>query len=82
MTCIAALQLIEAGKLSPDDEVSKYVPEINDVKVLEGYDGDKPILKPLDKPVTIHHCLTHSTGSSLDFGGPSFALSTVERESD
>ncbi|MEM2006606.1 MAG: serine hydrolase, partial [Sulfolobales archaeon] len=46
-TALAILKLVENGKLSLDDEVSKYVP----IK-----------LEALGKPIKVHHLLTHSSG--------------------
>jgi CubicO group peptidase (beta-lactamase class C family) len=46
-TAIAVLKLVEEGKLSLDDEVSKYVPLR---------------LEARGRPIRIHHLLTHSSG--------------------
>ncbi|MCS7364171.1 MAG: serine hydrolase [archaeon GB-1867-035] len=46
-TALAIMQLVQDGKISLDDPASKYIP----LKI-----GLK------DKPITIHHLLTHSTG--------------------
>ena len=45
---------IDDGKLSLDDEVAKYLPEFADVKMK---DGSKP-----NRPLTIRHLTTHTTG--------------------
>lgn len=57
-TATAALQLIEAGKLSFDDTVGKILPD---------YPNEEIAAK-----VTIRHLLTH-TGGTGDFFGPLFA---------
>lgn len=65
----ALLQLLEKGLIqSIDDPVEKYVSEIKDIKILEGFDAnDLPILKkPKNKP-TIRHLLTHTAGFSYSF---------------
>src|SRR6476469_3770010 len=41
----AALQQKERGELDFDAPVEEYCPEFADVKVLEGFDGDTPILR-------------------------------------
>ncbi|MEM2207588.1 MAG: serine hydrolase [Sulfolobales archaeon] len=46
-TALAILKLVENGKLSLDDEVSRFVP----IK-----------LEAMGKPIRIHHLLTHSSG--------------------
>lgn len=69
VTTTALLQLLERGLIdSIDDPVEKYVPEIKDIQVLEGFDANnKPILRaPINKP-TLRHLLTHTTGFSYTF---------------
>src|SRR6476661_6636190 len=42
---VAALQLVEKGKLDLDAPIDTYRPEFADVQVLEGWDGDTPRLR-------------------------------------
>ncbi|KIX09027.1 uncharacterized protein Z518_00105 [Rhinocladiella mackenziei CBS 650.93] len=69
LTSIAALQLMEQGKLSLADPVEKFVPRISRVQVLESFttgDQPQPILRtPKSKP-TILQLLTHTAGFSYD----------------
>lgn len=70
ITSIAALQLIEQGKLSPTDVVEQYVPEIAKIQVLESTTAsDKPevTLRPAKVKPTIHQLLTHTSGFAYDF---------------
>ena len=53
-TGAALMCAIDDGKLSLDDEVAKYLPEFADVKMK---DGSKP-----NRPLTIRHLTTHTTG--------------------
>ncbi|BGP54577.1 hypothetical protein JCM8202v2_002164 [Rhodotorula sphaerocarpa] len=63
-TTIAALQLVEQGRLGLDDEVSRYVPECADVKVFCGWsENGAPQLEAPKTPVTIRMLLTHTSGS-------------------
>lgn len=60
---IAALQLIEQGKVGLHDEVAKYLPEISEVKVFKGFDSDgKPILEDQERAVTVQMLFTHTSG--------------------
>jgi methyl acetate hydrolase len=52
-TSVAALQLIERGRLSLTDEVASIVPAFSELEVLEGFDGGTPRLREL---------LTHTSG--------------------
>jgi methyl acetate hydrolase len=73
VTSVAALQLMEQGKLKLDDLVEKYVPKIKNLQVLDGFDdkGEPKYRAPKTK-ATILMLLTHTAGFSYDFfDGPS-----------
>lgn len=55
LTSIAALQLVEAGLIKLDDDVSKILPEVGEQKILKGFDGDSPILEDRKNPLTLRH---------------------------
>lgn len=63
ITAAAAMQLYEQGKFQLSDPVSKFVPELKDVKVLNGA-GE---LVPAERPMTMQHLLTHTAGFSYGF---------------
>src|SRR5580704_6407312 len=47
ITTTAAMQLVEQGKVTLDETVSKYLPELATLAVLEGFDASgKPQLRP------------------------------------
>jgi CubicO group peptidase (beta-lactamase class C family) len=52
ITAIAVLMLVEEGKLSLDDPIAKYVPELAGLKTP---DGQTP-------RITLRHLLTHTSG--------------------
>ncbi len=63
MICTAAaLQQKERGELDFDAPVTDYCPEFADVKVLEGWNGDTPVLVEPRTPATVHHLVTHTSG--------------------
>lgn len=64
---VAALQLVERGKLDLDAPVEQYRPEFAKVQVLDGFDGDKPILRPPTRRATVRHLVTHTSGLSYWF---------------
>jgi methyl acetate hydrolase len=67
VTTVAALQLVEQGKVTLDEPVSKHLPKLEKLDVLEGFDADgKPILSPAKTPVTLKHLLTHTSGLCYD----------------
>jgi CubicO group peptidase (beta-lactamase class C family) len=63
MVCTAAaLQQKERGELDFAAPVEEYCPEFADVKVLEGFDGDEPILVEPHTKATVHQLVTHTSG--------------------
>jgi CubicO group peptidase (beta-lactamase class C family) len=73
ITSVAAMMLIDAGKLSPADPVSKFIPGFSDAKVGVGSDtpDSQNVLKliPADRPVTIMDLLRHTSGITYDYIG-------------
>ncbi len=68
LTSVAAMQLVEQGKLDLSGPASQWLPELADAKVLDGFDADgKPQLRAPKQPVTLHHLLTHTAGYSYEF---------------
>jgi CubicO group peptidase (beta-lactamase class C family) len=63
---VGALMLVEAGKLRLDHALSRYVPEFADAAVFAGVDGDRVTLAPLERPITVHDLLTHTSGITDD----------------
>ena len=68
VACVALLQLLEQGKVSLSDPAEKYVPDINQIKVLDGFDdsGAPKLREPASK-ITVLQLLTHTAGFSYDF---------------
>src|SRR3954462_7231261 len=66
ITSVAAMMLVEDGKLALEDPVSKYIPAFAGVKVgVDKRDEDgKPalVLEPLNRPITIEDLLRHTSG--------------------
>ena len=61
ITSVALMMLYEDGLFHLDDPVSKYIPEIGDMKVYAGSNGSGIRLEEPDTPVTIRHLLTHTS---------------------
>ena len=69
IACVGTLILFEEGRFNLDDPVTKYLPELKDMKVWAGGTQDAPKLEPLKRPITIKHLLTHTSGLIYDFAG-------------
>jgi CubicO group peptidase (beta-lactamase class C family) len=85
ITSVAAMMLVEDGKLALDDPVSTYIPAFANVKVgVEKTDEDgKPelALEPLNRPITIEDLLRHTSGLTYGFYGLS-AVRKIYANSD
>jgi methyl acetate hydrolase len=64
---VAAMMMIERGKLSLDTPVGDVVPEWNDLQVLDGFDGEQPIMRAPKSVATIRHLATHTSGLEYEF---------------
>ena len=63
ITGVAMMILYEEGKWSPEDPLSRYIPELADLKVFAGLDAQgKPILEAPVHPPTVGELLTHTAG--------------------
>lgn len=61
ITGIAAMILIEEGKLKLDQPISDFIPAFKDMKVL--VDPSKDLTtRPATKPITVRNLLTHTAG--------------------
>lgn len=67
LTSVAALQLVELGKLGLDDTVGSILPAWNELRVLDGWDGDTPRLRPPTTSATVRQLLSHTAGHGYFF---------------
>ena len=68
VTTVAALQLVDQGKLHLDDLVEKHVPSIAKIQVLEGFtpEGEAILRAPTTK-ATVLMLMTHTAGFTYAF---------------
>src|SRR3954470_6823307 len=75
ITSVAAMMLVEDGKLALDDPVSKYIPAFAGLKVGVEKPAEKGEFKlePLSRPITILDLLLHTSGIPYGWYGDSLA---------
>lgn len=66
VTTVAALTLIEDGKLQLNDPVEKYLPALKDRMVYTGGPADAPVLVPAAHKITIKQLMNHTAGYYYD----------------
>jgi CubicO group peptidase (beta-lactamase class C family) len=75
ITSVAAMMLVDDGKLSLDDPLSKYIPAFANVKVgVEKRDDNGNtvlVYEPVARPITIEDLLRHTSGLTYGFYGDS-----------
>ena len=68
VTTIAALQLMEQGKLDLDTPITTYAPELSDLQVLKGFAADEtPIFEKAKRAPTARELMTHTAGYVYEF---------------
>src|ERR1700722_6371251 len=66
VTAVCVLQQVEAGRLTLDTAVGDVLPEFDKLQVLEGFDGDRPLLRSPNGRATVKQLLTHTSGLAYD----------------
>jgi CubicO group peptidase (beta-lactamase class C family) len=56
------MMLVDEGKVSLDDPVTKFIPQLNKWMAVAEKDDAHVLLKPLVRPVTVRHALSHTSG--------------------
>lgn len=67
---VAAMVLVEEGKMKLSDPVSMYLPELKDLQVIENLDAKEPAevkTRPAKSPIRVLDLLLHTSGFSYAF---------------
>ncbi len=67
ITAVAAMQLVEAGRIGLDEALGQRLPALGEVAVLDGFgSAGEPRLRAPKSPLTLRHLLTHTSGFAYD----------------
>ncbi|MDX3573225.1 serine hydrolase domain-containing protein [Streptomyces sp. ID05-47C] len=67
VTSVAALMLMEEGRLSLDDPVAAHLPAFADPRVYVGGSGEDMETRPAGRPPLVRHLMTHTAGLTFAF---------------
>ncbi|MFF3935876.1 serine hydrolase domain-containing protein [Streptomyces phaeofaciens] len=67
VTSVAALILMEEGRLGLDDPVADHLPAFADRRVYVGGSGTGPTTRPAERPLLVRHLMTHTAGLTFAF---------------
>ncbi len=67
VTSIAALMLVEDGRLKLDDPVTKWLPELSEMQVLKDPAGPIDQTYPAPRDITVEDLMTHRAGLAYAF---------------
>jgi CubicO group peptidase (beta-lactamase class C family) len=68
ITAVAALRLVEAGRIGLDQSVHEWLPELADRRVLTSPAAPLDDTVPANGPITLRHLLTMGSGYGMEFG--------------
>lgn len=77
---VAAMLLVEQGRIGLDDPVSRYLPELARPQVVAGGDLAAPRLRAASGEITVRHLLTHTAGFAAGRDGDELAAALVRRQ--
>ncbi|UUU26167.1 serine hydrolase domain-containing protein [Streptomyces sp. DSM 40750] len=67
VTSVAALILIEEGRLALTDPISRYLPEFAEPRVYVSGEGSDIQTRPAEQPILVRHLMTHTSGLTFGF---------------
>lgn len=76
ITSVAVMMLVEEGKLGLEDDVSKYLPQFKNPRVISRLDLSAGAYetRSATRPITIRQLLTHTSGIGYSWSDPGLAL--------
>lgn len=67
VTIAAAMTLVDEGRLALTDPVTKWLPELSDLRVMKNVRGSLDDTVPAQRPITVDDLMTHRSGLAYAF---------------
>jgi CubicO group peptidase (beta-lactamase class C family) len=67
ITSVAALMLVEEGRIALSDPITKWLPEFSDMQVLKAANGPLDETTPSPRVITVEDLMTHRSGLAYAF---------------
>lgn len=80
VTTVAVLRLVEAGRLTLDEPVERWLPELADRQVLRTPTAALADAAPAVRPITLRHLLTNTSGYGMMLAESPLRRAMVETE--
>ncbi|MFC4166323.1 serine hydrolase domain-containing protein [Teichococcus aestuarii] len=80
MTSAAAMMLVEEGRMKLSDPITRWMPELANLKVERRRDGQPPEEVALERPITVQDLLRHTSGFAYSNAVPSERIRDAYRE--
>ena len=78
ITAVAALRLVEAGRIGLDQGVEEWLPELANRRVLTSTAAPLDDTVPANRPITLRHLLTMGSGYGMELGDSPLQKSMAE----
>lgn len=82
ITSALIMDLVEEGKISLEDPVSKYIPELANMKVASMGDDGAPVFSDPSQPMTVEDLLLHRAGMGYGIYGPINPLEEMYQQAE
>ena len=82
VTSVVIMDLQEEGKLKLSDPVSKYIPELANMRVAKIGDDGKPSFEPPMRPITLEDLMLHRSGMGYGIFGPLNPVAAAYEKAD
>lgn len=80
VTTTAIMMLFEDGKIELDDPIEKWIPQLGNRKVLKPGATDASDVEDAERPISIRHLLSHSSGLTYGLFDPGSVAYTLYQD--